>query len=325
MGKSCCVPEAAADAGAIDHVAPGATYTNGASPVDSTVDAAAATGLRRLVRIAGGEFTMGSDAPEAVPGDGEGPTRRVVVGDFAISPTTVTNREFAEFVRATRYVTEAERCGSSFVFYLQVPETARQNGRRVAAGLPWWLPIAYASWQRPEGPGTHIHARPEHPVVHVSWNDCLAYCAWTGTRLPTEAQWEFAARGGFEGRAFPWGHTLERDGAPRCNVWRGVFPNTPGNGWQPGSAPALSYEPNGYGLYNLCGNVWEWCGDWFSPTYHAETPAVDPQFVRPTGRRSMRGGSFLCHDSYCNRYRVSARSSNTPESSASNCGFRVAV
>ena len=276
-----------------------------------------------MVRIAGGEFTMGSDAPCAVPGDGEGPARRVVVGDFAIAVTTVTNREFAEFVRASRYVTDAERLGSSFVFYLQVPEGARQNARQVAAGLPWWLPVDDASWQRPEGPGTHIYARLDHPVVHVSWNDCEAYCAWAGTRLPTEAQWEFAARGGLDRKTFPWGDTLERDDVPRCNVWRGAFPNAPADGWLPAPAPAHSYEPNGYGLYNLCGNVWEWCADWFSPAYHAETAAVNPQFVRFTGRRSLRGGSFLCHDSYCNRYRVAARSANTPDSTASNMGFRV--
>jgi formylglycine-generating enzyme len=158
----------------------------------------------------------------------------------------------------------------------------------------------------------------------VSWNDCQAYCEWAGVRLPSEAQWEFAARGGLEGRTFAWGDELERDGLPRCNVWRGAFPDAPAAGWQPGPAPAASFEPNGYGLYNTCGNVWEWCADGFSPMYHRETPALDPIIVRPTGRRSMRGGSFLCHDSYCNRYRVAARSSNTPESSASHIGFRVA-
>jgi formylglycine-generating enzyme required for sulfatase activity len=318
MGKSCCVPAAVAG---VDHlrVEPNATRE------EFTTSIPAATATRHMVRIAGGEFTMGSDAPEAVPGDGEGPARRVVVSEFSIAPTTVTNREFADFVRATRYATDAERLGSSFVFYLQVPEAARQNARQVAAGLPWWLPVEYASWQRPEGPGTHIHTRPDHPVVHVSWDDCQAYCAWSGTRLPTEAQWEFAARGGLERKTFPWGQALMRDGAPRCNVWRGVFPNAPADGWLPGTAPARSLEPNGYGLYNACGNVWEWCADWFSPAYHAETATLDPQFVRPTGRRSLRGGSFLCHDCYCNRYRVAARSSNTPESSASNIGFRVAA
>jgi formylglycine-generating enzyme required for sulfatase activity len=278
-----------------------------------------------MVRIAGGEFTMGTDADDAVPEDGEGPARRVVVGAYALARATVTNREFAAFVRATRYVTDAERSGSSFVFYLQVPETARRAARQVASGLPWWLPVADACWQRPEGPGSHVHARSEHPVVHVTWNDAQAYCAWAGARLPTEAEWEFAARGGREGARFPWGNELERDGEPRCNVWRGLFPNAPAAGWTPGPVAADALEANGFGLHNMCGNVWEWCADWFSPTYHADTGPANPAYLHPTGRRSMRGGSFLCHDSYCNRYRVSARSSNTPESSSSNCGFRVAV
>jgi sulfatase modifying factor 1 len=144
-------------------------------------------------------------------------------------------------------------------------------------------------------------------VVHVSWHDARAYCEWARVRLPTEAQWEYAARGGLEQRRYPWGDELEPQGRPRCNIWRGGFPNEPAPGWQPGTVPAGAFEPNGWGLHNVSGNVWEWCDDWFSP-----------------GRRSMRGGSFLCHDSYCNRYRVAARGSNTPASSASNCGFRVA-
>ncbi len=278
-----------------------------------------------MLRIVGGEFAMGNDGPDAVPEDGEGPVRRVTVDAFSIGATTVTNREFAAFVRATRYVTDAERLGWSFVFYLQVPEAARRTARQVASGLPWWIPVEGACWQRPEGPGSHVHSRPDHPVVHVSWNDCQTYCAWTGTRLPTEAEWEFAARGGREGARFPWGDELEHEGLPRANVWRGSFPNAPTDGWVPAPAVAHALEPNGFGLFNTCGNVWEWCVDWFAPGYHFETTAVNPQYVRPTGRRSMRGGSFLCHDSYCNRYRLSARSSNTPESSASNCGFRIAA
>ena len=201
----------------------------------------------------------------------------------------------------------------------------RLRARQVVSGLPWWLPVEFASWQRPAGPGTHIRGQPEHPVVHVSWNDCVAYCEWAGVRLPSEAEWEFAARGGLDGRTFAWGDELERDGVPRCNVWRGDFPHAPAAGWQPGPVEAAAFEPNGHGLYNTCGNVWEWCADWFSPMYHRETPALDPQGMQPSGRRSMRGGSFLCHDSYCNRYRVAARSSNTPESSASHIGFRVAA
>jgi len=327
MTKSCCVPSAvtivaAADAPCLASGLKARTPLPGDASVGADTDDAVRRGM---VRVAGGEFTMGTDAADAVPGDGEGPARRVAIGDFAIAATTVTNREFGDFVRATRYVTDAERCGSSFVFYLQLPDEVRRAVRQVASGLPWWLPVECASWQRPEGPGTHVHTRPDHPVVHVSWNDCQAYCVWSGTRLPTEAEWEFAAGGGFEGRRFPWGDELERDGVPRCNVWRGTFPNAPAEGWQPGPAPAHSGEPNGYSLYNMCGNVWEWCADWFSPTYHVETPAEDPQFLEPTGRRSMRGGSFLCHDSYCNRYRIAARGSNTPESAASNCGFRLAA
>ena len=320
MGKSCCMPSLSLDE---DHSRVEAIAKR-AGPV-TDIALSRSHDAHRMVRIAGGEFTMGSDAPDAVPEDGEGPTRRVTVGDFAISPTTVTNREFGAFVRATRYVTDAERAGWSYVFYLQIPADARRTARQVAAGLPWWLPADYASWQRPEGSGTHVHTRPDHPVVHVSWNDCQAYCAWAGARLPTEAQWEFAARGGLDGKTFPWGDALEQDGLPRCNVWRGMFPNAPAEGWKPEPVSAFSYEPNGYGLYNLCGNVWEWCADAFSTAYHAETSAIDPRFAQSTGRRSMRGGSFLCHDSYCNRYRVAARSSNTPESAASNCGFRVAL
>lgn len=308
---SCCTPTGPSKGGLARIAEPLRT----ASAVRST----------RLVRIAAAEFTMGNDSADAVVGDGEGPARRVSVSGFSIAPAAVTNREFGDFVRATRYVTEAERLGSSFVFYLQVPEEVRGQARQVAAGLPWWLPVENASWQRPEGSGSHIHTRPAYPVVHVSWNDAQAYCAWAGVRLPTEAEWEYAARGGLEGRRFPWGNELMREGVPRCNVWRGAFPNAPADGWQPGPVPAESNEPNAFGLYNMCGNVWEWCEDWFSPDYHSETAAQDPKYAHPTGRRSMRGGSFLCHDSYCNRYRAAARNSNTPESGASNTGFRVAV
>ncbi|MEO6745797.1 MAG: SUMF1/EgtB/PvdO family nonheme iron enzyme, partial [Caldimonas sp.] len=159
---------------------------------------------------------MGNDGPDAVAGDGEGPMRAVRLHGFEIGATTVTNAEFAEFVRATRYVTEAERDGSSFVFYLQLAGAARAAAPQVVAGLPWWVPVEHASWQRPEGPGSHVRERLGHPVVHVSWNDAQAYCAWSGTRLPTEAEWECAARGGLEGRRFAWGDDLfDAAGVPR--------------------------------------------------------------------------------------------------------------
>jgi formylglycine-generating enzyme len=291
---------------------------------DATVHNAARKLLGTLVPVAGGTFAMGNQGTDAVVADGEGPVRRVSLAAFSIAATTVTNREFGEFIRATHYVTDAERLGSSFVFYLQMPAEARRQLRQSAKDTPWWLQVADASWQRPEGPGSHIYEHLDHPVVHVSWNDAQAYCAWTGTRLPTEAEWECAARGGRAGARFPWGDDLMHNCIPRCHVWRGSFPNAPEAGWRPEPIVAADGEPNGFGLINVCGNVWEWCADWFSPAYHVETAAEHPRFTRPTGRRSMRGGSFLCHDSYCNRYRVAARSSNTPESSSSNLGFRIA-
>ncbi len=257
--------------------------------------------------IPAGTFTMGNDGPDAVPGDGEGPTRRVTLDAFRIGAGAVTNVEFAAFVRATRYVTDAERLGSSFVFCLQVSEAERAAAPAVISGLPWWLPVAHASWQRPEGPGSHVRDRPGHPVVHVSWHDATAYCGWVGTRLPSEAEWERAARGELEGKRFAWGDELfDADGVPRCNVFRGEFPQAPLPGWQPRPVDARAGDPNGYGLFNVCGNVWEWCED---------APSAN--------LRSLRGGSFLCHDSYCNRYRVAARSANTPDTSTSNIGFRV--
>jgi sulfatase modifying factor 1 len=268
---------------------------------------------------------MGNAAADAVPGDGEGPTRAVVLEAFEIGATTVTNADFAAFVRATRCVTDAERFGSSFVFDLQLRDAERAAAAQVVSGLPWWVPVEHACWQRPEGPGSHVRDRPGHPVVHVSWNDAQAYCAWSRTRLPSEAEWERAARGGLEGRRFAWGDELvDADGLPRANVFRGRFPDAPAPGWQPGPVDAASGDPNGFGLYNVCGNVWEWCADRFGAASGQAASTPEPLRGRSGARRSMRGGSFLCHDTYCNRYRVAARGSNTPDSTASNIGFRVA-
>jgi sulfatase modifying factor 1 len=325
---ACCVPggraidPASAPAGSVAPAAlgPHADASRCTSAARSDLGAVAAA----FARIDACTFTMGNDGDDANPGDGEGPARTVDLQPYEIAVTCVTNREFADFVRATRYVTDAERGGWSFVFYLQVTAQVRVQLRSTASGLPWWVPVPFASWQRPEGAGTFVHSRPDHPVVHVSWHDAEAYCAWAGVRLPSEAEWECAARGGLERRRFAWGDELCPDGRWRANVWRGEFPNAPEAGWRPEPVAVTAYAPNGYGLYNVCGNVWEWCADWFAPDYHEATPRLDPHYPRATGRRTMRGGSFLCHDSYCNRYRVAARSSNTPESTSSNLGFRVA-
>jgi sulfatase modifying factor 1 len=294
VARSCCLPVAAASD------APAA-----AVPSRGSAGRAPAGGWRA---VPAGAFRMGNDGPDANPGDGEGPVRTVALGAFRIAPGTVTNAEFAAFVRATGHATTAERAGRSFVFYLQLPPAARARATRVVAETPWWLPVDDASWQRPEGPGSRVDDRPDHPVVHVSRHDAEAYAAWAGARLPAEPEWERAARGGLEGRRFPWGDDLhDAAGAPRCHVFRGDFPNRPAPGFAPAPLPALSGEPNGFGLHHACGNVWEWCagGD----------AAAAP----------LRGGSFLCHDAYCNRYRVAARTTNTADSAASNIGFRVAA
>ncbi|MES3000177.1 MAG: formylglycine-generating enzyme family protein [Pseudomonadota bacterium] len=275
--------------------------------------------------IPAGEYVIGTDSAEGFPADGEGPARRVSVKALRIASTAVTNAEFAQFVRDTLYVTQAEQLGQSFVFYLQVPQAQRDSYRQVASSMPWWLAVDDACWQRPEGPGSHVRDRPDHPVVHVSWHDAKAYCDWAGSRLPTEAEWEVAARGGLAQQRYPWGDQLMPGGAQRCNIWQGEFPHRPADGWQPGTVPVSDFDANAWGLRNMSGNVWEWCEDWFSPAYHRDTAAEDPLQSLATGERSTRGGSFLCHDSYCNRYRVAARGHNTPSSSASNCGFRVAA
>jgi formylglycine-generating enzyme required for sulfatase activity len=278
-----------------------------------------------MVHLPGGWFRMGTDSAEGFAEDGERPARTVEVGAFSLGETAVTNWQFREFVRATRYVTEAEEAGFSFVFYLQLDASRRAGVRRVSRDVPWWVPVEGACWQRPTGPGSAIEPLLDHPVVHVSWHDAAAFCAWAGARLPTEAEWEYAARGGLDGCRYPWGDEFEPSGQRRCHTWRGTFPTTPDPDWTLGTVAVDAFEPNGFGLRNMAGNAWEWCADWFSPAYHLDTPQRDPLQERPTGRRSMRGGSFLCHESYCNRYRVAARGSNTPSSSSSNCGFRVAA
>lgn len=265
---------------------------------------------------------MGDGFSEGYPADGERPVHSVRLSPYFIDATAVTNAAFATFVKATGYVTDAQQFGASAVFHLVA---SRPDVIGAAAGAPWWLTVRGASWRCPEGGDSTIGARQNHPVVHVSWRDASAYCAWAGKRLATEAEWEYAARGGLVGRRFGWGDELTPGGRWACNIWQGDFPvrNTVDDGYLT-TAPVKSYRPNGHGLWNMAGNTWEWCADRFSPTYYSQSPATDPPGPDTGTTRVMRGGSYLCHDSYCNRYRVAARSSNTPESGSGNLGFRCA-
>jgi len=266
---------------------------------------------------------MGTDESYGYAQDGEGPAHEVELPPFAISRRAVTNADFRAFVHATGHRTEAEVFGWSFVFAGFLPGELET---RAVVGAPWWRQIEGADWAHPEGRDSTVEGRSDHPVVHVSWNDALAFCRWSGTRLPTEAEWEFAARGGLAQARFPWGDELEPGGVHRMNVFQGTFPavNTEADGFA-GTAPVATYEPNGYGLHQMTGNAWEWTADWFDPGYYAHSPRASPPGPETGAAKVMRGGSYLCHASYCNRYRVDARSSNTPDSSTGNLGFRVAT
>lgn len=277
-----------------------------------------------MVHLPGGEFVMGHDGPEGYPADGEGPAHVVELSPFRIAATAVTNAHFDAFARATGYRTEAERYGWSFVFAGLLP--AGFPPTPAVAAAPWWRQVEGADWRHPEGPQSDVTERAEHPVVHVSWTDATAFTTWAGCRLPTEAEWEYAARGGLAGHHYPWGAEREPGGAHRMNVWQGDFPthDTMADGYA-GTAPVDAFEPNGHGLWNMTGNVWEWCADWFSPDTYRSPHRHDPHGPALGLQRVTRGGSYLCHDSYCSRYRVDARSSNTPDSSTGHTGFRCAA
>ncbi len=264
------------------------------------------------VWIPGGEFTMGDEEfAESKP------LHKVYVDGFWMDETEVTNEQFAEFVRQTGYVTLAERPFAGAPPGAGVFDAAKcPPGEACRDCANWWDYREGACWRHPEGPKSDLRGRAKHPVVHVAWEDAMAYARWTGKRLPTEAEWERAARGGLEGKRDYWGDELCPNGRWMANIWQGKFPhdNRAADGFT-GTAPVKSFPANAFGLYDMAGNVWEWCADWYRPDYYAVSPKDNPQGPEssfdPDGRdepkRVQRGGSFLCSDNYCVRYRAGAR------------------
>jgi formylglycine-generating enzyme len=255
-----------------------------------------------MVLVPGGGFQMGTD--DGMPF--EGPVHRVTVRPFWIDEHEVTVAEFGRFIEATNYVTEAEKYEWSLVFDVKTGEWGRVEG---------------ANWKHPEGGGAT--PRPDEPVVQVSWNDANAYAKWAGKRLPTEAEWEFAARGGLTGKQYAWGDELRPGGKPVANWWQGPFPdtNTAEDGFA-ARAKVASFQSNGYGLYDVAGNVWEWTADRYSEVYYIHSPSEDAKGPASGAERSMRGGSWMCAENFCSNYRVAARSHATPDSGMNNLGFR---
>jgi sulfatase modifying factor 1 len=302
-----------------------------------------------MVWIPGGEFLMGSQEKDARTD--EKPVHSVAVDGFWMDATEVTNKQFLEFVTATNYVTTAERAPtrseilSNSPAGTTVPDSALVAGSLVFTPpkdkVPlddvrlWWTWTPGASWRHPQGPGSDLNGLENHPVVHVSWDDAVAYATWAGKRLPTEAEWECAARGGLQSARFVWGNAPLSATQPQTNIWTGDFPynNTKTDGYA-ATAPVGSFAPNAFGLYDMSGNVWEWCNDWYdrelyvtrvSKTLHInpQGPSKSNDPLRPfMAQRSQRGGSFLCNDGYCSRYRPSSRHGCTPDTGMSHVGFR---
>ena len=296
--------------------------------------------------IAAGSFTMGADNDQA--STDEYPKHFVTVNSFWMDETEVTNAQFKKFVDETGYITTAERnpdweelkkslpahtpkppdsvlVAASLVFQQATDEVNLNNYNQ------WWAWVAGANWKHPQGPGSSIAGKENYPVVHISWDDAMAFCKWAGKRLPTEAEWEFAARGGLQNNIYPWGNEHVNRGKPKANSWEGKFPSL--NEMKDGylkSAPVKSFAPNGYGLYDMAGNVWEWCSDWYHKEYYQNSDAANPTGPQKsfdpddpyTPKKVLRGGSFLCNDGNCSGYRVARRMKSSPDTGLEHTGFR---
>lgn len=321
----------------------------GSNPTDEKDIPPVVEKLNPMVLIPGGAFEMGADDDTGMPD--EYPRHLVKLDSFWIDGHEVTNAEFSAFVAATGYVTTAEQPISKTELMQTLPPGSPEPDSAMllpgslvfvptqeAVDLDdvsqWWSFVRGADWRHPNGPNSSIEGKDNYPVVHVSWNDAQAYASWAGKRLPTEAEWEFAARGALKGQPFPWGSEIPQQGKSKANIWSGHFPyeNTKKDGFE-GTAPVKSFPPNGYQLYDMAGNVWEWTADWYNSDYYAqETPGrLNPQGANaphdpldPEPKRVIRGGSFMCSDEYCRGYRVSARMKTSPTSGLSNLGFRCA-
>ena len=309
----------------------------------------AGSGFEGMKWIPGGEALLGAADREGRPD--EYPQHPVQVDGFWMDETEVTNAQFKKFVDATGYVTTAERSVDWEELKKQLPPgTPRPaDSLLVAASLvftapvkpvalddasQWWRWKKGANWRQPQGPGSSIEGKEAYPVVHVSWEDAQAYCRWAGKRLPTEAEWEFAARGGQEQAIYPWGSEKVEAAKPKANTWQGTFPvqNTAWDGYA-GAAPVKTFAPNAFGLYDMAGNVWEWCSDWYKADWYQQVkgsvqknpagPAESFDPMEPTvPKRVVRGGSFLCHDAYCKGYRVTARMKTSADTGLEHTGFR---
>jgi len=322
-----------------------ATTDSGTAGIQPSGDSSTAG----MVYIPGGTFEMGGDNDQAAAD--EYPKHKVTVSPFYMDATEVTNAQFRKFVEATKYITTAERKPDWEEVKKTVPPGTPKPDESllVAASLvftpsdgpvdlsnfsAWWKWVPGANWKQPEGPGSSIVGKDNYPVVQVSWDDAVAYCKWAGKRLPTEAEWEFAARGGLANAIYSWGNEPVNSGKPKCNSWEGKFPyyNEKKDGFAT-LAPGKSFAPNGYGLYDMSGNVWEWCNDWFDYNYYSTlkgkttnnpqgpSKSYDPEDLY-SPKKSLRGGSFLCNDSYCSGYRAARRMKSSPDTGLEHTGFR---